>query len=56
MMMKKDNDDDDDDDDISVKRLSIKHVRRDMGVPYWYCYKIKQTLTFKIRTVKRLSI
>ena len=33
----------------TVTRLSIKHVRMNMRVPYWYCYKIKQTLTFKIR-------
>ena len=33
----------------TVKRLSIQHVRRDMRVPYWYCYKMGQTLTFKIR-------
>ncbi len=32
-----------------VGRLSIKHVWWDMRVPYWYCYKIRQTLTFKIR-------
>ncbi len=34
---------------ITVKRLSIWHVRMDMRVPYWYCYRIKQTLTLKMR-------
>ena len=33
----------------TVTRLSMKHVRRDMRVPYWYCYIMGQTLTLRIR-------
>ncbi len=33
----------------TVGRLSIYHVRRDIRVPYWYCYRMGQTLTFWLR-------
>ena len=33
----------------TVKRLSIQHVRRDMTVPYWYCYRMGRILTLRIR-------
>ena len=33
----------------TVPHLSMKHVIMDMRVLYWYCYTIKQTLTFKMR-------
>ena len=29
-----------------MKRLSIEHVIMDIRVPYWYCYRMGQTLTF----------